>query len=497
MIALVGEAYGAEEAKEGKPFVGKAGQQLDRLLAVAGINRSKCLVTTVANERPPSNNFGVYYEDSARKKPTERLLEFHKQLKERVKDCSVVIALGEEALFALTGKKEIEKYHGSIMCQEEGYKVVPTFHPEKIMRGGGTSFWYAPTAINDLIRALEVECRDIRPSSVEVRTTANPEELKKFLEKSRQKAVSVDIETVYHYRGEEVSCIGFSSRVGEALVVTFLAEGGRQLVTPTGWEDFKRLIGEFFASEEWGKVGQNIQFDINVLRRVGLIGEVRNISMDTMVAHANCVQPEFPHGLDFLTSYYTLHPYYKDARGTEGEKLYQYNGTDAAVTLEVYHELLEEMEEYGTLEFYEKIIHPLLPIMADINFHGIRINKEYRKELKKELAEEIVNLKAELDEVTEGAIENHRSSVQVREYLYTNKKYPVRMFKGRPTSNEVALKRILLKTGDPAIAILLKLREKEKQLTTYVNIKTDEHGTVRTMYSFAKTGRFRSGRYEE
>ena len=51
-IALIGEAWGAEEERAGRPFVGMAGWQLDQLLKAAGIHRSQCHVTNVFNLRP-------------------------------------------------------------------------------------------------------------------------------------------------------------------------------------------------------------------------------------------------------------------------------------------------------------------------------------------------------------------------------------------------------------------------------------------------------------
>src|ERR1700722_11400307 len=60
-IVLVGEAPGAEEVKQGRPFVGRSGQLLDKILARAGIERKECLVANVFGFRPPGNKVDHFF----------------------------------------------------------------------------------------------------------------------------------------------------------------------------------------------------------------------------------------------------------------------------------------------------------------------------------------------------------------------------------------------------------------------------------------------------
>jgi len=81
---IVGECPGEHEVKEGKPFVGKSGELMTKLLAMVGIDRKECYITNVIQKRPPGNNFGVYYHDSKRTKETAELLEGYVQLKSKI-----------------------------------------------------------------------------------------------------------------------------------------------------------------------------------------------------------------------------------------------------------------------------------------------------------------------------------------------------------------------------------------------------------------------------
>src|SRR5215469_5427166 len=115
-IAIVGEAWGAEEAKERAPFVGISGYHLTRMLTEAGINRADCLLTNVFNLRPRDNKIETLcgpksealhgYPSLGKGKYIRR--EFASEL-QRLGDelleanPNLIIALGGTALWALTG----------------------------------------------------------------------------------------------------------------------------------------------------------------------------------------------------------------------------------------------------------------------------------------------------------------------------------------------------------------------------------------------------------
>ena len=129
-IMIIGEGPGANEDKEGFPFVGRAGQLLDKMLHAINLNRKNVYITNVVNYRPPEN-----------RKPTEeeikRYLPF---LKQHIKLISpkIVLLLGSTAMNAILKNNEvISKIRGKWFEQEIDnfkFKVIVSFHPAYLLR---------------------------------------------------------------------------------------------------------------------------------------------------------------------------------------------------------------------------------------------------------------------------------------------------------------------------------------------------------------------------
>ena len=111
-IMFVGEAPGREEEIQGVPFVGSSGKLLNQLLSNALITRGDCYLTNIMMDRPVNNDFGEFYEDKSRKVPTQFLLDGYQRLKGEIEKVNpnVVVAVGGEALKALTDLKSITTY---------------------------------------------------------------------------------------------------------------------------------------------------------------------------------------------------------------------------------------------------------------------------------------------------------------------------------------------------------------------------------------------------
>ena len=156
-LVLVGEAPGRDEVKEGRPFVGRSGQLLDRHLEAAGISRRGCLVANVFRLQPPGNKVGHFFSSRGKARRlgvavAERwgafgtsdycLAEFAGELEALAALLAAtrpkaIVALGRTPLWALTGLGGILERRGSVLpCRLlEGASVVPTFHPSYILRG--------------------------------------------------------------------------------------------------------------------------------------------------------------------------------------------------------------------------------------------------------------------------------------------------------------------------------------------------------------------------
>jgi DNA polymerase len=157
LLALVGEAPGADEVRLGYPFAGRSGKLLDAALVAVGLHRPACLIANVFRLQPPANKVGLFFASRARaQREGLELAEewgrfggsdwclraFAGELQalsrtlERLRP-RVIVALGRTPLWALTGRGEILKCRGTpLPCRlAEGLTVIPTYHPSFLLRG--------------------------------------------------------------------------------------------------------------------------------------------------------------------------------------------------------------------------------------------------------------------------------------------------------------------------------------------------------------------------
>jgi uracil-DNA glycosylase len=154
LLALIGEAPGADEIKLGRPFVGKAGQLLDRALAAVGIDRDRCLIANVFRYRPPENKVGHFFASRRRalaeNDPVDEnwgklgaefcrtrfageIAALSAELKKSAPP--VIVALGRTPLWALTGLNGITALRGQVLANRlSDAPVIATFHPSFVAR---------------------------------------------------------------------------------------------------------------------------------------------------------------------------------------------------------------------------------------------------------------------------------------------------------------------------------------------------------------------------
>ena len=129
-IMIIGEGPGANEDAEGKPFVGRAGKLLDKMLAAIQLDRKKVYISNVVNYRPPDN-----------RKPTEVEIErYLPYLKSHIEiiNPKILLLLGSTALNALIGNESvISKARGKWIQKKIGVAkpwTIASFHPAFLMR---------------------------------------------------------------------------------------------------------------------------------------------------------------------------------------------------------------------------------------------------------------------------------------------------------------------------------------------------------------------------
>lgn len=125
-LMFVGEGPGAEEDAQGEPFVGRAGELLNRMIAAMGLRRDEIYIANVVKCRPPENREPSVTE-------VAQCLPF---LKAQIASVSpeVIVTLGRSALQALSGKPVTMRSSRGRWLDLEGIAVMPTYHPAYILR---------------------------------------------------------------------------------------------------------------------------------------------------------------------------------------------------------------------------------------------------------------------------------------------------------------------------------------------------------------------------
>lgn len=126
-LMLIGEAPGEEEDKQGKPFVGRSGQLLNKALNYVHINRENIYITNVVKCRPPNNRAPL---------PEEIKICKHLLLDKQIKiiQPKIIVTLGSIATNAMLGEPtQITKIHGSLISKDD-FIIIPIFHPAYVLR---------------------------------------------------------------------------------------------------------------------------------------------------------------------------------------------------------------------------------------------------------------------------------------------------------------------------------------------------------------------------
>ncbi len=169
-LMIVGEGPGADEDVQGRPFVGRAGQLLDRILEAAGIPRSSVYITNIVKCRPPGNRNPL--PDEAKICSS---LWLNKQI-ELVRP-QIIVPLGSVATqFFLGEKVPITRVRGK-WFEWNGIKVFPMFHPAYLLRNP-TRAPGGPKALTwEDIKAVKAELDRLGPKPQKEIKTASQEPL--------------------------------------------------------------------------------------------------------------------------------------------------------------------------------------------------------------------------------------------------------------------------------------------------------------------------------
>ncbi|MDO4933512.1 MAG: DNA polymerase I [Prevotella sp.] len=251
---------------------------------------------------------------------------------------------------------------------------------------------------------------------------------------------------------------------------------------PAEREEAQRIVNIFkplYENAAILKVGQNLKYDLKVLRRYGvrLAGEM----FDTMIAHY-LIQPELRHNMDYMAetylNYQTIHidqligpkgKGQKSMRDLPPSAVYEYAAEDADITLRLKNVLEPELTRLGADRLFREIEMPLMPVLAEMELEGVRIDTDA-------LAETSNVLTARMEEIEQriydqaGETFNIASPRQVGDVLFSKMKIvekPKKTKTGQFVTSEEVLQ--TLKSKHPIVADILEHRGLKKLLGTYVD----------------------------
>ncbi len=253
------------------------------------------------------------------------------------------------------------------------------------------------------------------------------------------------------------------------------------VAVPAEREAAQRMVDIFrplYEDEHIMKVGQNIKYDYEVLRRYGI--EVRGPMFDTMLAHY-IVQPELHHNMDYmaetLLGYQTIHidqligprgKGQRSMRDLQPQEVYEYAAEDADVTLRLKNVLEQKLKEVDGERLFYDIEMPLVPVLAEMELTGVCLDTtalaETGKNFNRRLAEYEQKIYTEAGETF-----NISSPKQVGDILFGKMKIvdkPKKTKTGQYVTSEEVLTQ--LRSRAPIVDDILSYRGLKKLLGTYV-----------------------------
>lgn len=330
-IMIVGEAPSDHDMQHLKPFVGPAGQELNKMLQEAGIMRSECFTTNVVGVQPPYNDMSRFIAMKQKDRTHQHLMlrdkyvlpvvleGFNRLCKEiSLVQPNVIIALGNTALWALTGIWGITKWRGSQLTTEPDafgprqIKVIPSIHPSMVLR----EWSWRPVIINDLRRAAKEKHTQtysnipdwhfhIRPSFQTVIDYLT--RLLSLLDNPDQTEwdcwLDFDLET----KAGHIDCAGISWSKAEGLCIPFMSWGSREGYWSPDEEAFIVFTLYKLLTHPQVKVrGQNLLYDAQYTYRHWHF--IPRVCQDTMISQHSAFT-SMRKSLDFQASLYC--DYYK------------------------------------------------------------------------------------------------------------------------------------------------------------------------------------------
>lgn len=254
------------------------------------------------------------------------------------------------------------------------------------------------------------------------------------------------------------------------------------MAVPDNREEAQKIVNIFkplYENPEILKIGQNLKYDLEVLHNYGV--SLAGPMFDTMIAHY-LIQPELRHNMDYMAEtllhYRTIHieeligergRNQRNMRDLKPAEVYEYAAEDADITLRLYNVLLPKLKECGAEQLFYEIEMPLMPVLAEMELNGIRIDTDSLAETSSILTSRMRQLETQIYEAA-GEEFNIASPKQVGEILFGKMKIvdkPKKTKTGQYVTSEEVLQQ--LRHKNPIVDDILAHRGLKKLLGTYVD----------------------------
>ena len=512
---IVGEFPGEQELARGEAFCGYTSRDLGNMLAEAGIQMASCFMTLAVRERPPKNDLSLFI--SKLKKPKHPgMVQVHGKwcepciaegisiLSREIELCNpdVVIALGDAALFCLTGNLSAAKWRGSeLVCSlplglGRQIRVIPTYSPGLLY---GSPEW-RPIAVQDMRRAANWRGKPgidwpeykfiLRPNYSTVLGAL--QQLLSQLQHGPRK-LAVDIET----RAGHIACIGFAWSQTEAMCIPLMCvERASGFYSPDEEVQIQWLLYQLLTHENIQVIGQNFQYDAQYFFRH--LCYLPRVYRDTMLSQ-HVLFAGMRKSLDFQASMYCeRYTYWKDESKDWDPKmgedqLWQYNCKDACATYEineVHTAIIPKMSMQAQQEFQQLLFWPVLETMN----RGLRIDNQRKGQLALELMDQIEARRCWLQQVL-GYDLNPKSSPQMQTLFYEELgcKPVINKKTKAVTCNDEALQ--TLSEKEPLLLPLVQnisdIRSLGVFLSTFISAPVDVDQRMRCSFNISGTETYR------
>lgn len=481
-LAVIGDAPSKDDAAEGAPFRGAAGNMVKAILHGMHANPAQCFFGNVS-QVPIPNRF---------KAPAMSSPEFQHGFNQLLHDLAefkpnCIFGLGKLTLKALGEPRSLDSLRGSLFISPTtGYKTVCSFHPADCFRNYAWTFFLRYDSFRARQEAaspsLDLPQRNVR---VGLQLGDVLSYLMYILQRKPDIRLAFDVEGWPERRG--ITCLSLFENPYDGLVIPFYKMNGDSYWSLEEEVHIWELLNQVLSDPDIKKIAQNAMYELFVFAWSHKL-IVRGIHDDTMLKHWEMFN-EMDKNLGVQASIYTREPYWKDERKvTDDMTHWNYNGKDSAVTAEINDVLEVQLAKQPTQYRHYRFNVSMLKPYTYLTLKGCRIDREKLAAHQERLVSEIMTQQQLVNDIT-GRNFNVKSNPQKLKYLYDDKGFPVQLHavSKKPTGDEDALLNIYGITHDEDLLEVIKLVRLRTQFSDSYKLLPFPDGRIRCSYNLVGT----------